>query len=207
MDWGAAIVFILSIIGAVILSGGDVLFGIIAFLLIFCILAAIKGVIKYLVFDNTKNSEPEISSSANSNVKIVLDEQHFVLVHDQVIKFLRTYSSALPYEWYHYFISQTFEHAGGTTEGFLEFKILLGNWWDSLLYNSPDIKDYMMSVFSFDASENTFTYRIRTGICSGGSYPQDKITKMIHTYLNEYEATHNCIHLTKDSFGAKYSNI
>ncbi|MBQ4602627.1 MAG: hypothetical protein IJB24_07185, partial [Clostridia bacterium] len=119
----------------------------------------------------------------------------------------QAYSSALPDEWYLYFISQDFEHIGGTTEGYLEFKLLLGNWWDSLLYNSPEIKDYMMSVFDFDASENTFTYRIRTGICSSGSYPQDKITKMVHTYLNNYEATHNCIHLTRDSFGAKYSNI
>lgn len=207
MDWGVTIVFILSIIGAVILSGGDVIVGIIAFLVVFCILAAIKGVVKFIASSDTTRSKPKVSSSANSNARIILDEEYFVLVHDQVMKFLQAYSSALPDEWYHYFISQDFEHVGGDTEGYLEFKILLGNWWDSLLYNSPEIKDYMMSVFAFDASENTFTYRIRTGIFSIGSFPQDKITKMVHTYLNNYEATHNCIHLTRDSIGAKYSNI
>ncbi len=207
MDWGATIVFILSVIGAVILSEGDVIVGIIAFLVIFCTLAAIKGVVKFILSGNPPGSEPKTSSSENSNTRITLDEEFFVLVHDQVMKFLRAYSSDLPSEWYHYFISHDFEHIGDTTEGYLEFKILLGNWWDSLLYNSPEIKDYMMSVFTFDASENTFTYRIRTGICSNGSYPQDKITQMVHTYLNNYEATHNCIHLTRESFGAKYSNI
>lgn len=207
MDWGATIVLVLSIIGAVILSSGDVIVGIIAFFVIYCILAAIKGVVKFFASSDTMGSKPKVSSSANSNARIILDEEFFVLVHDQVIKFLRAYSSVSPDEWYHYFISQDFEYVGGTTEGYLEFNIALGSWWDSLLHNSPEIKDYMMSVFSFDASKNTFTYRIRAGICSSGSYPIDKITKMIHAYLNNYEATHNCIHLTRTSFGAMYSNV
>lgn len=207
MDWGVTIVFILSIIGAVILSGGDVMVGIIAFPVIFCILAAIKGVVKFIASSGTTGSKPKVSSSTNSNARIILDEEYFVLVHDQVIKFLRAYSSELPDEWYHYFISQEVEHIGGTTEGYLKFQVMLGNWWDGLLYNHPEVKDYMMSIFTFDASENTFTYKIRTGTCSGGSYPQDNIAKMVHKYLDNYESTHTCIHLIRESFGAKYSNI
>ncbi len=207
MDWGATIVFILSITGAVILSGGDVMVGIIAFLVIFCILAAIKGVMKFITSSDTTGSTPRSSSSTSSNAHIIFDEEFFVLVHDQVIKFLQAYSSELPDEWYHYFISQEVEHIGGTTEGYLKFQVMLGNWWDGLLYSHPEVKDYMMSIFTFDASENTFTYRIRTGTCSGGAYPRDKIAKMVHKYLDNYESTHSGVHLKREDYGAKYSNI
>lgn len=204
MDWGATIIFILSIIGAAMLSGGDVIVGIIAFVVIICILAAIKGILKVIVPKGKKPPEP---MSTKANTRIILDEEHFVLIHEQVLKFLRAFSSALPSEWYHYFISQEFEHIGNNTEGYLKFQISLGNWWDELLFDEPEIKDYMMSVFEFDASEKTFMYRIRTGICHSGSYPIEKITKMVHTYLDNYESTHTCVHLTRESYGAKYSNI
>lgn len=201
MDWGATIIFVLSIIGAVLLSGGDMVVGVIAFIVILCILAAIKGILKSIP------KPPKPPKPEHMSAKIILDEQHFVLIHEQVLKFLQAFSSKLPSEWYHYFISQEYDHIGNSTEGYLKFEILLGNWWDELLYDKPEIKDYIMSVFEFDANEKTFMYRIRTGICHSGSYPADEITKMLHTYLDNYEATHTCLHLTRESYGAKYSNI
>ena len=201
MDWGTTFIFVLSIIGAVLLAEGDTVIGIIAFFVVFLILGAIKGIIAYFM----RKEEPPYPPKASAKSCISLNEERFMVVHNQVMEFLNAYSAELPNEWYHYYISQEFEHSGDTTEGYVKFQIMLGSWWESLLYNVPEIKDYMMSIFTFDPSENTFTYRMWSGTCSGCSYPTNEITKMVHKYVSNYEAEHPGMRFERYSWGAKYS--
>ncbi len=131
-------------------------------------------------------------------------EKHFVLIHDQVIKFLRAYSSVLPDEWYYYMIYPNFEHIYDSFEYYVEFKIMVGNWWDGLMREHSDVTDFMMTIFTFDQNERTFTHRIQVPASkSAGQF--DRIPPMIHEYLDHYEANNPGVRLVRDERGATYN--
>lgn len=198
----------LSIIRSGNFSGRNVFFYVIASIVVFCIFIVLKNIVKSATSYKPTNKAQKVTQSTLTNTQIVLNEEYFDLVHEHIVDFLQAYSNELPNEWYHYFISQEFEQTGeNTIEGYLKFQILLGTWWDCLLQSSPALKEFIISNFSFDPIEKTFTYKIQTGTSTGKAYPKNKVTNMVHTYLNNYEAKHTCIHLKQTDFGAVYNSL
>lgn len=130
-------------------------------------------------------------------------EEHFVFIHNQVIKFLRAYESELPNSYYYYAISPSCEYVYDTSEYYIEFKIILGDWRESLICNHTDITNFMMDAFTFDRGEQTFTDRIFV-LASKSAGQYDRIPPTIHKYLDRYDAHNPGIRLTQDKHGAKY---
>lgn len=209
MDWGATIVFVLSIIGAVILSGGDVMVGIIAFLVIFCILAAIKGVVKFIASDDgdTDKRKPSVSTNTNAKTHIVFGEEHFEHTLNMVMKFLHAYSVERPNNWYHFFLSQVADREDSGTYGYIKFHVQLDSWSNGTLYKDPELEDFMNTIFTFDPQENIFTYNMLVGSSSSYAFPWDEVLKILHKYLDNYEAKHPGVRFERHDWGAKYSNL
>lgn len=157
--------------------------------------------------DNKKKTQNYETES--SNASIVFAEEHLEHILDQIIRFLQAYSTVLPDEWYHLYISQDVkrdEYSGNyyVNDGYLKFQITLGNWWNGILYEYPDIADYMDSIFVFDSQERTFTYtEFRTGSSTRCSFPTDKINTMLQKYLDNYESKHPGIHFERFGWGAR----
>lgn len=201
MDWGATLIFVLSLLGAIAIAEGDFVIGILAFVVIFVILSIIGAIIKSII-KNTK--APPIKSKHNQGTySIVFSEEHFEFELEQIRKFLDAYTKTLPNEWLHIFISQKWEHEECWHDGYIEFQIILGNWWDSLLYQYPDILDYMKNVYTFDPQERSFTYSIRSGnSTTAGAFPREKINDMLQKYLDNYETKHPEMRFERHEWGA-----
>lgn len=198
------LIFTLSVLGAYYIAEGDVIVGIFAFFVTFGILNLVKWIVHKIKSETGPYPPPP---TKESNIHIILDEKSFVSVHNQVMSFLEIYSEKLPDEWLHYFVSQEFEHVGDTTFGYVKFEISLGNWWDELFFDKPEILDYMKSIFTFDDNNKTFTYKMISGTCSNCSFNQNLITEMIHEYISHYESEHPHVKFERRSWGAMYSNV
>lgn len=217
MDWGATIVFVLSIIGAVMLSDGDLVVGIIAFLVIFCILAVIKSVVEFTASSDTTNSTPKKETPQKTGkTHIVFTENSLELTLDMVMRFLDAYSTENPGEWYHLFISHILErcdveYCDNVTYGRIKIQILLGGWWDSLLRSYPDIVDYMKSFFTFESDDAGCFTLTSTHILTGESvdckFPVEIVDALLQRNLDNYEAKHPSVKFERESWGAKISNI
>lgn len=217
MDWGVTFIFILSIVGAIAIAQGDIFMGVFAFLIIYGILAVIRWII-HTVKQNNDNNETETKANNcntynNAQIKIVFSEEHFENFLDMIIKFLKAYSSVVSDEWWHLFISQeikkeTYSDTYYCYDGFLEFQIILGSWWENIMREYPDIDDYMKSLFCFDAQERKFTHTtFKTGSSTCCAFPREKVNTILQKYLDNYEAKHPEVRFERASWGAKLTKI
>ena len=108
------------------------------------------------------------------------DESHFELMLDQVMNFINAFKSVLPGEWYFLdlyadAVRTSYESSLFVESGRVVFKVTIGNWWDGLLRQFPDVEDYMFSVFNFDPQEKTFIATIRAGQTENQLFPTSSI--------------------------------
>lgn len=151
-------------------------------------------------FKKAKNNNQRIQGNAKVNINFPTENLEFTL--DRALEFLDAFSAELPDEWCHLFISQEFERTSSYTLGKIRIEILLGNWWDSLLYRHPDILNYMRNTFTFDSQKNSFTFSgISTG-CFSGAFPQDNVNILLQRFLDSYEARHPRVHFERKTWGA-----
>lgn len=199
MDWSAVLIYGISIAGAIYLAEGSWLMGIIAFLIIFGILAVIAGIIRFF-YKLTK--KPPVKPQPAQKVQMYFKEDFFWDVHNQVIIFLQAYSCQYSGEWYHYFLSQEFEHMGDQTDGYLKFELLLGRWDENRKFSGSDSADYIKTCFSYDPQRTAFTFKMRTAISTNGAFPETQIHAMLKDCLNRYEAKHPEVRMERHHWGA-----
>lgn len=154
------------------------------------------------IFNFLKKENTVTSPKTNSTYDFSKDFIEHTL--DMVIKFINAYKETTPTEWLHFYISYKAKEDYGTVRYFLEFKIIVGTWWDRILYKYPDIVDYMMTIFSFDDSENVFTYYLPVGSGTSFMFPNE-LKEAIKSYLISYTPKSSFIKLNVDEHGATFT--
>lgn len=152
-----------------------------------------------------KDSENK-NINSNNNIHIVDFKEHLFLNLDFVLEFKRAYSSVLPDSMFSVFISQEskkidYSNSYYTYDGYIKIHIIVGNWWNGVLRNYPDILDTIETLFDHNGTE--FTY---IGIPTGKSiccpYPHNVINNKLQSYIDEYEKEHSEALFEREEWGA-----
>lgn len=152
------------------------------------------------------------SSSQQNTLDRSYDESHLELMLDQVMKFIDAFKKILPGEWYFFDLyveaaRKTYGSSLYTETGLVVFKITVGNWWDGLLRQFPDVEDYMLSVFEFNPQERTFIATIKAGECENRMFPTSAVVGMLQQSLNNYETKHPEVQFQRQNWGARIGNV
>ena len=143
------------------------------------------------LFKKKKNAtRPKPVYKSNSSCSVRINEEWLYRELDMAMSFINAFTTVNPGEWYHFFVSPLRErNEYGDKTDYIEFKIMVGSWWDGMLYKYPEIIDYFKNVYTFDSKENTFTYKCNAISSNGlGSYEQMDI--LLKDCLDKYSATH-----------------
>ena len=173
------------------------------------ILLIVITIIIIIIISKNKGSAPTITSPATTNEKYKLIDfnDHFELVLDNTLNFIDAYLAELPGEWIFINISTVCEKGEFSTDGyryyeeFIEFKVNVGCWYDSILYRNKDAKDYMESIYNYNSSDNVFTYRMRIGDSTNCMIPHDIVKKKFFDCLDTYDEKNPNRKLTRTSYG------
>lgn len=143
----------------------------------------------------------------DTKTHIAFKEEYLEQRLDSIMNFLNAYSAVVPDEMYCLFISQKQQYNQSAdsdrVDGYLKFEIIVGCWWDSLLYKHPGIDDYMKSTFMFDSEKRSFVCtNLRTGSSTCCPFPSDKVNALLQKYLDNYEVKHPEINFERHSWGA-----
>lgn len=154
-----------------------------------------------------RNSRPTTENSSTKNYRLTESYGLFENVLDNTLKFIDAYLSEKPSEWLLFFISTVGEKSEFSTdsyrcyEEFIEFKVSVGSWHDYILHQNKDAKDYMMTVYNFDSSENDFTYRMKIAESTNRVIDSDVLVKKLFDYIDTYEKNNPNRKLTRTSYG------
>ena len=184
----------------------NALFYIVIFFVAVAVIAFIKEQIEKAV-DNNPGVTSTPSAEKKENYKLIDFNDHFTLVLDNTLKFIDAYLSEKPNEWLFLNISTLFEkseYSSGTSyyyDEFIEFKVSVGSWYDSILYSNKEAKDYMMTIYTFNPAENEFVYRIRIGDSTNCIIPREIVKKKFFDCLDAYDISNPNRKLTRTSYG------
>lgn len=184
----------------------NALFYIIIFFVAVTIIAFIKEQIEKAVRKNSTSTR-STTTPRNDSYKLIDFNDHFALVLDNTLDFVDAYRAELPGEWIFINISTVCEKGEFSTDGyryyeeFIEFKVNVGCWYDSILYRNKDAKDYMESIYNYNSSDNVFTYRMRIGDSTNCMIPRDIVKKKFFDCLDAYDRKNPNRKLTRTSYG------
>ena len=131
----------------------------------------------------------------------------FADVLDNTFKFIDAYLDEFPGEWLHMLIAKDARDVIKYSSDYwryeenIEIKVLVGIWYDNILYKNKDIEDYMMSAYEFNPSENAFVYKIQIAESTNCIIPRGILEKQLFDYLDAYEKSNPNRRLTRTSFG------
>ena len=184
----------------------NALFYIIIFFVAVTIIAFIKEQIEKTV-RKSSTATHSTTTPRNDSYKLIDFNEHFALVLDNTLKFIDAYLFEKPSEWLFLNISTVLEksdYSSGTSyyyEEFIEFKVSVGSWHDYILNDNKDAKDYMMTIYKFNPTENEFVYRMRIGDSTNCVIPRDVVKKKFSDCLDVYERKNPNRELTRTSYG------
>ena len=174
----------------------------------------ISIIIIIIISKNKGSAQKSISSvspkSTNEKYKLIDFNDHFALVLDNTLKFIDAYLAYLPDEWVFISISPVSEKSEFSSdscwyyEEFVEFKVNVGCWYNSILHTNKDAKEFMECIYDFDASDNSFSHRIRIGDSTNCMIPHDILKKKLFDCLDEYEKNNPNRKLTRTSYGVHH---
>lgn len=170
------------------------------------VIAFIKEQIEKAV-RKSSTSTRSASTTRNDNYKLIDFYDHFALVLDNTLKFVDAYRAELPGEWIFMNISTVCEKGEFSTdsyryyEEFIEFKVNVGCWYDSILYSNKDDKEYMESIYNYNSSDNSFSYRMRIGDSTNCIIPREIVKKKFFDCLDTYDKKNPNRKLTRTSYG------
>ena len=130
---------------------------------------------------------------------------------DQVLRFIDAYLKDLPDEYLILSVLPKTEKEESPTGRythyyeFVEIKVTVGLWYDCILCEYEKEKDYMESVFQYDPTERTFTYRIHAGSGVRCVVPRGPIVEEIYRCIDAIERMHPGKKLKRDSNGVYHS--
>ncbi|MBP5661858.1 MAG: hypothetical protein J6X30_01730 [Clostridia bacterium] len=128
---------------------------------------------------------------------------------DQIMLFLQIYKIACGGSYCLSMHSEIYHASGGllyTDNGVIVFKIELDSWREGLLRGYPNVEDYMMSVFTFNADDRSFNGTMPAGYTSGRLYPLESLNEILQQSLDKYEAKHPDVHFQREKTGARMRN-
>ena len=184
----------------------NALFYIILFFVGTAAIAFIKEQIEKAVRKGTRTTNSP-SIAKKEDYKLVDFNDHFALVLDNTLKFIDAYRAELPGEWIFINISTICEKGEFSTdnyryyEEFVEFKVNVGCWYESILSRNKDAKEYMESIYNYDSSDNVFSYRMRIGDSTNCMIPREVVKKKFFDCLDDYERKNPSRILTRTSYG------
>lgn len=184
----------------------NALFYIIIFFVAVTIIAFVKEQIEKAV-RKSSTATRSTTTPKNDSHKLIDFNDHFALVLDNTLKFIDAYLFEKPSEWLFLNISTVLEksdYSSGTSyyyEEFIEFKVSVGSWHDYILHDNKDAKDYMMTIYKFNPTENEFVYRMRIGDSTNCVIPRDVVKKKFFDCLDAYERKNPNRELTRTSYG------
>lgn len=150
--------------------------------------------------------------SKQNNLVLTYSESHLESMLDHTNDFINAYKTVLPNAWYFFELYVDTERTSYgpslfVEKGFVVFKITIGDWWDELLRQFPDVEDYMIWVFKFDPQEKAFVASMVAGECENQVFPTSTVVGMIQQSLNNYETKHPEVHFQRQNWGARIGNV
>ncbi len=171
-------------------------------------------VILVIVFN--KNEEPALKikmlfpQQKKEDYTIVDFTQHFMQELNNTLKFIKAYREEVPGEWVFIDISPICEKGKYCTdnywyyEEFIEFKITVGCWCEGILYMNKDIKEYIETIYTFDPSDMSFSYKIRIGNSTNCMIPRNIVMNKFFDCLDIYEKNNSGEKLSRTSYGVHH---
>lgn len=175
----------------------------------FCIAAGPIGWIAFIILYNKKlKYRTPKTVKKNKNCKLIDCSDLFDCTLENTLDFIEVFIACNPKEWLILNISPAYEKtcdcsADGYScyEYYIEIEITVGNWYDGILYTNKKAKDYITSIYKYDPSDNTFTYRILMAESTDCVLKTEATTKKLFECLDDFEKKHPNRKLERTSYG------
>lgn len=156
-----------------------------------------------------RNKRKETRDSFKSDHKIYECTDLFVSTLENTLSVIDAYASKAK-DWLILNISADCEKSIDSLNNYrfyyyyIEIELVVGSWYNSILYPNKKAEDYITSVYTFDSSENTFKYRILVANSTNCVLQTETTNKILFECLNVFERKNPGRMLTRTSYGVQH---